>query len=932
MPRLNVVALISGGKDSFFSLLHCLANGHNLVALANLHPPDHAPEDMDSYMYQTVGHHLIPLYAEALGVPLYRGVIKGGQGKGGREYVYRGHSDDDDDDETEDLIPLLREVMRNHSEVDAICTGAILSTYQRTRIENIALRLRLTPLAFLWQYPFLPPYDQAGLLLDMAAVGQDSRIVKVASAGLDADKFLWRNVADPVTVARMKNAIRRFCVNGDGAVLGEGGEYETVTLDGPAGVWKGRVVVDGDGGYVVDGGEGVKARVIMKDGGDVGGRWVERLRIPSIWDDEFAALLRDEGSDDNGSGGGDDAGDEKLSPESSSSLPLPDHHTFAFQIPTNISSLADNGTIFTYANATAPADSPGSPQAQLSTIFSRLDTALADHGFRKSHITHCTLLLRSMSDFAAANKTYASYFSFTNPPARATVAIGELMPAPGASVMLSVIAHRLHPSSSSEGKENTRQGLHVQSQSYWAPANIGPYSQSISVPLSSHSISSSPSSPSSRGTHIREVHIAGQIPLVPASMELISSTASAPHTPSTTSTAATAKEDPQRRDDPQPFKPSVLLSLQHLTRIARCMHVSWWTHGVALIPYSANRAAQRRRVRLIYSTWAALHNRCFVSGKRSEGETADDEDVDPWDARNAGAGVFEERSCRANVPDLDCAAYFFPPPPPPSSTASSAADEGNGGGKPAAAATAAVRAPPCFVVEVAELPRGAQIEWCCGGVGSSRSGSAGSSSAALSVEVFVGGEEEEEDMGTTYTRVTCSPPPSSYDEIDEEEEAETKHADSNGSGGDDAHERKEGIYFSTVFPRSRAPTHRDASSFSSSSETAASAAAAAAAAAATRHIPLPHRETPNNPSDKKKRQKKEKKKKAYATMYTSVPYSPPSRPAPSPTAEAGEEENLASQKGIQYLPCYRVWASTHSATRGGLDMEEVDGVLVGRVV
>lgn len=38
--RLNVIALISGGKDSFFSLLHCIAHGHRVVALANLHPPE----------------------------------------------------------------------------------------------------------------------------------------------------------------------------------------------------------------------------------------------------------------------------------------------------------------------------------------------------------------------------------------------------------------------------------------------------------------------------------------------------------------------------------------------------------------------------------------------------------------------------------------------------------------------------------------------------------------------------------------------------------------------------------------------------------------------------------------------------------------------------------------------------------------------------
>lgn len=34
----NVIGLVSGGKDSTFNLLHCVANGHELVALATLTP------------------------------------------------------------------------------------------------------------------------------------------------------------------------------------------------------------------------------------------------------------------------------------------------------------------------------------------------------------------------------------------------------------------------------------------------------------------------------------------------------------------------------------------------------------------------------------------------------------------------------------------------------------------------------------------------------------------------------------------------------------------------------------------------------------------------------------------------------------------------------------------------------------------------------
>ena len=34
----KVIGLLSGGKDSCFNLLHCVANGHDIVALATLTP------------------------------------------------------------------------------------------------------------------------------------------------------------------------------------------------------------------------------------------------------------------------------------------------------------------------------------------------------------------------------------------------------------------------------------------------------------------------------------------------------------------------------------------------------------------------------------------------------------------------------------------------------------------------------------------------------------------------------------------------------------------------------------------------------------------------------------------------------------------------------------------------------------------------------
>lgn len=36
----RVVVLISGGKDSIFSLLECICQGHEIVALVNMQPPE----------------------------------------------------------------------------------------------------------------------------------------------------------------------------------------------------------------------------------------------------------------------------------------------------------------------------------------------------------------------------------------------------------------------------------------------------------------------------------------------------------------------------------------------------------------------------------------------------------------------------------------------------------------------------------------------------------------------------------------------------------------------------------------------------------------------------------------------------------------------------------------------------------------------------
>ena len=66
---MKFVALLSGGKDSVYNLIECIGLGHELVCVANLHPPKPlveglgAPTELDSFMYQSVGIEIVPFIA-----------------------------------------------------------------------------------------------------------------------------------------------------------------------------------------------------------------------------------------------------------------------------------------------------------------------------------------------------------------------------------------------------------------------------------------------------------------------------------------------------------------------------------------------------------------------------------------------------------------------------------------------------------------------------------------------------------------------------------------------------------------------------------------------------------------------------------------------------------------------------------------------------
>lgn len=185
---------------------------------------EHLPEEIDSYLYQTVGQDAIEFVAQALDVPLYRKTIDGTALEQGSEYGGRMASTSGgvSGDETEDLFDLLSTVkvrelvsyavsqltfitQSRYPDVQGVSVGAILSSYQRVRVEHVSVtsnfstksflipfrcrRLGLTVLAYLWQR------KQDELLQEMIDAGLVAVIIKVAGIGL-TEKHLGKTLAE----------------------------------------------------------------------------------------------------------------------------------------------------------------------------------------------------------------------------------------------------------------------------------------------------------------------------------------------------------------------------------------------------------------------------------------------------------------------------------------------------------------------------------------------------------------------------------------------------------------------------------------------------------------------------------------------------------------------------------------------------------------
>lgn len=191
---MRLAALYSGGKDSTFAMYLARQMGHEIVRLVNIVPSDSA-----SWLFHTPNLDAVPMMSEALDIPLTR-VRSDGTEEGDMEALYNALSD---------------------MSIDGVVVGAVWSDYQWDRMNRILGELNLVMIAPLWRKEQSLVYDE------MLAAGIDAVIVSVAAEGLD-ESWLGRHLD-----AVCKNDLKKVSERSGVSIIGEGGEYESMTLDSP---------------------------------------------------------------------------------------------------------------------------------------------------------------------------------------------------------------------------------------------------------------------------------------------------------------------------------------------------------------------------------------------------------------------------------------------------------------------------------------------------------------------------------------------------------------------------------------------------------------------------------------------------------------------------------------------------------------------------
>jgi ABC transporter with metal-binding/Fe-S-binding domain ATP-binding protein len=186
-------ALTSGGKDSILACQRAIDSGKEVRYLVTARPKNH-----DSYMFHSANLDAVPVIARVAGMEYAEIETQGNK-----------------EEELRDLEAGLSAL-----DIEGVIAGAVASRYQADRVKAITDRLGLQLFIPLWHM------DPETLLVEVAR-RMNAMIVVTAAEGLDAG-FLGARFNDDL-IRRLKRVALTRRIH----LAGEGGEYESLTLNAP---------------------------------------------------------------------------------------------------------------------------------------------------------------------------------------------------------------------------------------------------------------------------------------------------------------------------------------------------------------------------------------------------------------------------------------------------------------------------------------------------------------------------------------------------------------------------------------------------------------------------------------------------------------------------------------------------------------------------
>ena len=190
--------LFSGGKDSAYAAFTEKKKGNELACLISIFS-----KNPNSYMFHTPNIKLVKKQAQVMNLPLVTKTTKGIK-----------------EQELKDLEEVINLAKKKYK-IDGIASGAIASSYQKSRIESICKKLNLKSLTPLWNK------DEIEYLNEL--INNKFKIIITGVAAYPLDKLWLGREINKQFINEVQKLKEKYKIH----PAGEGGEFESFVLDCP---------------------------------------------------------------------------------------------------------------------------------------------------------------------------------------------------------------------------------------------------------------------------------------------------------------------------------------------------------------------------------------------------------------------------------------------------------------------------------------------------------------------------------------------------------------------------------------------------------------------------------------------------------------------------------------------------------------------------